>query len=72
MVARITNAVCPANVKVFLSTFQHRSFELADNGIVFAPQSGIWYDRLNYIANYIIQRRNAVKWDFFYKACESA
>ena len=45
-----------------LSTFQHRSFELADNGMVFTPQSDLVI--LNYIANYIIQN-NAVNESFF-------
>ncbi len=36
-----------------LSTFEHRSFELADNGMIFAPQTDLAI--LNYIANYIIQ-----------------
>ncbi|MGC2856267.1 nitrate reductase catalytic subunit NapA [Novispirillum sp. DQ9] len=36
-----------------LSTFEHRSFELADLPIVFAPQSDLAI--LNFIANYIIQ-----------------
>ncbi|EIJ43218.1 periplasmic nitrate reductase, large subunit [Beggiatoa alba B18LD] len=36
-----------------LSTFEHRSFELADLGIVFNPQTDLAI--LNYIANYIIQ-----------------
>ncbi len=36
-----------------LSTFEHRSFELADNGIVFKPQTDLAI--LNYIANHIIQ-----------------
>ncbi|HAZ54593.1 MAG TPA: periplasmic nitrate reductase subunit alpha, partial [Franconibacter helveticus] len=40
------------NVSV-LSTFEHRSFELADNGMVFTPQTDLAI--LNYIANYIIQ-----------------
>ncbi|QPR29634.1 nitrate reductase catalytic subunit NapA [Edwardsiella hoshinae] len=40
-----------------LSTFEHRSFELADNPIIFTPQSDLVI--LNYIANYIIQN-NAV------------
>ncbi|GHF74107.1 periplasmic nitrate reductase [Seohaeicola zhoushanensis] len=47
-----------------LSTFEHRSFELADNGIVFAPQTDLAI--LNYIANYIIQN-DAVNWDFVNK-----
>ena len=39
-----------------LSTFHHRSFELADNDIIFTPQSDLAI--LNYIANYIIQSGN--------------
>ncbi|WP_306146234.1 nitrate reductase catalytic subunit NapA [Roseibium sp. MMSF_3412] len=35
-----------------LSTFEHRSFELADNGIIFKPQTDLAI--LNYIANHII------------------
>ncbi len=38
-----------------LSTFEHRSFELADNGLVFKPQTDL--AMLNYIANYIIQNK---------------
>lgn len=38
-----------------LSTFEHRSFELADNGLVFKPQTDLAI--LNYIANYIIQNK---------------
>jgi len=42
------------HVKVaVLSTFEHRSFDLADNGMVFTPQTDLAI--LNYIANYIIQ-----------------
>ncbi|MBN7784218.1 nitrate reductase catalytic subunit NapA [Ponticoccus gilvus] len=47
-----------------LSTFEHRSFELADNGLVFKPQTDLAI--LNYIANYIIQN-DAVNWDFLEK-----
>ncbi|MEC9196667.1 MAG: molybdopterin-dependent oxidoreductase, partial [Pseudomonadota bacterium] len=47
-----------------LSTYEHRSFELADNGMVFNPQSDLAI--LNYIANYIIQN-DAVNWDFVNK-----
>ncbi|WP_191621339.1 nitrate reductase catalytic subunit NapA [Marinihelvus fidelis] len=36
-----------------LSTFQHRCFDLADNGMVFTPQTDLAI--LNFIANYIIQ-----------------
>lgn len=42
---------------VVLSTFEHRSFELADLPIVFRPQTDLAI--LNYIANYIISH-NAV------------
>jgi len=38
-----------------LSTFEHRSFELADNGLVFKPQTDLAI--MNYIANYIIQNK---------------
>ncbi|MGR3807111.1 nitrate reductase catalytic subunit NapA [Pasteurella testudinis] len=47
-----------------LSTFEHRSFELADYGLVFTPQSDLAI--LNYIINYLIQN-NAVNWDFVNK-----
>jgi len=35
-----------------LSTFEHRSFELADMGVIFKPQSDLAI--LNFIANYIV------------------
>lgn len=38
-----------------LSTFEHRSFELADNGMIMHPQSDLAI--LNYIANYIIENK---------------
>ncbi|MCJ8293988.1 MAG: molybdopterin-dependent oxidoreductase, partial [Colwellia sp.] len=42
------------HVKVaVLSTFEHRSFDLADNGMIFTPQTDLAI--LNYIANYIIK-----------------
>jgi nitrate reductase NapA len=42
------------HVKVaVLSTFEHRSFDLADNGMIFTPQTDLAI--LNYIANYIIE-----------------
>ena len=45
------------HVKVaVLSTFQNRSFDLADIPIVFTPQSDLFI--LNYIANHIIQSGN--------------
>ncbi|TNH03616.1 nitrate reductase catalytic subunit NapA [Testudinibacter sp. TR-2022] len=47
-----------------LSTFEHRSFELADYGIVFTPQSDLAI--LNYIINYLIQN-DAINWDFVNK-----
>ncbi|TBM25831.1 nitrate reductase catalytic subunit NapA [Hafnia paralvei] len=61
--SRITNRrLTDQNVKVaVLSTFEHRSFELADNPIIFTPQSDLVI--LNYIANYIIQN-NAVDQEF--------
>jgi nitrate reductase NapA len=47
-----------------LSTYTHRSFELADNGMIFTPQSDLAI--LNFIANYIIQN-DAVNKDFVNK-----
>ena len=47
-----------------LSTFQNRSFELADQGIIFTPQTDLAIG--NYIANYIIQN-NAVDKSFVEK-----
>ncbi len=53
------------DVKVaVLSTFEHRSFELADVPIVFTPQSDLAI--LNYIANYIIEK-GKVNQDFVSK-----
>ena len=53
------------HVKVaVLSTFEHRSFELADIPMVFTPQTDLVI--LNYIANYIIQN-GAVNKDFVTK-----
>ncbi|WP_318509134.1 periplasmic nitrate reductase subunit alpha [Photobacterium leiognathi] len=53
------------HVKVnVLSTYQHRSFELADNGVIFKPQTDLAI--ANFIANYIIQN-DAVNWDFVNK-----
>ena len=49
---RLTKPGCEVHV---LSTFEHRSFELADNGMVFHPQTDLAI--LNYIANYIIQNK---------------
>ncbi|HEY9051023.1 MAG TPA: molybdopterin-dependent oxidoreductase, partial [Gammaproteobacteria bacterium] len=49
---RLTKPGCEVHV---LSTFEHRSFELADNGMVFEPQTDLAI--LNYIANYIVQNK---------------
>jgi nitrate reductase NapA len=58
---RLTHPGCEVHV---LSTFEHRSFELADNQLVFVPQSDLAI--LNFIANYIIQN-GAVNEDFVNK-----
>ncbi len=55
---RLTKPGCEVHV---LSTFTNRCFELADNGVIFAPQTDLAI--LNYIANYIVQH-DAVNWDF--------
>ncbi|HCG7050196.1 TPA: periplasmic nitrate reductase subunit alpha [Vibrio parahaemolyticus] len=47
-----------------LSTYYHRSFELADHGYIFNPQSDL--SIANFIANYIIEN-DAVNWDFVNK-----
>ncbi|MCK8079415.1 periplasmic nitrate reductase subunit alpha [Vibrio sp. 1CM24A] len=53
------------HVKVnVLSTYYHRSFELADTGYIFNPQSDLAI--ANFVANYIIQN-DAVNWDFVKK-----
>ncbi len=53
------------HVKVaVLSTYEHRSFDLADVPVIFHPQSDLAI--LNYIANYIIQN-NAVNESFVKK-----
>ena len=50
------------HVKVaVLSTFEHRSFELADQPIIFTPQADLAI--LNYIQRYIIEN-DRVNWDF--------
>ena len=49
---RLTKKGCEVHV---LSTFRHRCFDLADNGMVFTPQTDLAI--LNYIANYIIQNK---------------
>ncbi|MET0116478.1 MAG: nitrate reductase catalytic subunit NapA [Sedimenticola sp.] len=58
---RLTKEGCEVHV---LSTFEHRCYELADNGMVFAPQTDLAI--ANYIANYIIQN-NAYNKDFLDK-----
>ncbi len=64
--SRITDRRLTAkHVKIHvLSTFSHRTCELADNELIFKPQSDLAI--LNYIANYIIQN-NAVNEDFVKK-----
>ena len=47
-----------------LSTFEHRSFELADHGVIFKPQTDL--AMLNYIANYIVNN-DKINWDFVNK-----
>ncbi|BAO44836.1 nitrate reductase catalytic subunit NapA [Thiolapillus brandeum] len=49
---RLTKPGCEVHV---LSTYRHRCFDLADNGMVFKPQTDLAI--LNYIANYIIQNK---------------
>ncbi|MEW5783104.1 MAG: nitrate reductase catalytic subunit NapA [Pseudomonadota bacterium] len=63
---RITNRRLTADhVRIHvLSTFSHRSCELADNEMIFKPQSDLAI--LNYICNYIIQN-GAVNKDFVAK-----
>ncbi|MBM7072871.1 nitrate reductase catalytic subunit NapA [Shewanella sp. 202IG2-18] len=54
-----------SHVKVgVLSTYKHRSFDLADLPMVFTPQGDLAI--LNFIANYIVQN-DAVNWDFVNK-----
>ncbi len=53
------DAACPS--VAVLSTFAHRTFELADLPIIFTPQTDLAI--LNYIANYIISN-NKVNKDF--------
>ena len=58
---RLTKEGCEVHV---LSTFENRCYELADNPIIFEPQTDLAI--LNYIANYIIQN-GAVYEDFVAK-----
>ena len=60
---RLTKPGCEVHV---LSTFKHRSFELADNPIVFEPQTDLAIG--NYIANYIIENK-AYNQDFIDNHC---
>jgi len=64
--SRLTNTrlTKPGSEVHVLSTFEHRSFELADNGMVFVQQTDLAI--ANYIANYIIQN-NAVDKSFLEK-----
>ncbi|MBP6483149.1 MAG: nitrate reductase catalytic subunit NapA [Rhodoferax sp.] len=66
--SRITNRrLTASHVKIqVLSTFSHRSCELADNELIFKPQSDLAI--LNYICNYIIQT-GAVNKEFVAKNC---
>ncbi len=58
---RLSNPHVKVNV---LSTYYHRSFELADRGMIFEPQTDLVI--ANFIANYIIQS-DSVNWDFVNK-----
>ena len=58
---RLSRPGCEVHV---LSTFEHRCFELADNPIIFTPQTDLAI--LNYIANHIIQTKSYNK-DFIDK-----
>ncbi|MCA0239418.1 MAG: nitrate reductase catalytic subunit NapA [Proteobacteria bacterium] len=49
---------------VVLSTYEHRSFDLADSGLIFRPQTDLAI--LNYIANYLI-KNGKVNQDFVKK-----
>ncbi|BCE00080.1 nitrate reductase catalytic subunit NapA [Marinicellulosiphila megalodicopiae] len=51
------------NVSV-LSTYEHRSTDLADSTLIFKPQTDLII--ANYIANYIIEN-DAINWDFVNK-----
>ena len=49
---RLTKPGCQVHV---MSTFENRCYELADNGIIFEPQTDLAI--ANYIANYIIENK---------------
>jgi nitrate reductase NapA len=53
---RLTHKKCEVHV---LSTFEHRSYELADSAMTFKPQSDLAI--LNFVANYIIQNNKVDK-----------
>ncbi len=59
---RLTKKGCEVHV---LSTYRHRSFELADNGVIFKPQTDLAI--LNYIANYIVNEKKAYNREFIDK-----
>ena len=61
---RLTHEGCKVAV---LSTYQHRSFDLADNAMVFTPQTDLAI--LNFICNYLIQN-NAVNREFIDKSVQ--
>ncbi len=63
---RLTHPGCEVHI---LSTFEHRSYELADNPMIFTPQADLAI--LNYIQNYIVNS-GAVNQDFVKKHCEFA
>lgn len=53
------------NTKVIvLSTFEHRSFELADVPVIFKPNTDLAI--LNYVLNYLVEH-DAIDWDFVNK-----
>ncbi len=58
---RLTHEKCKVAV---LSTFKHRCFDLADNGMIFKPQTDLAI--LNFVANHIIQTDRVNK-DFIAK-----
>ena len=63
---RLTHAGAEVHV---LSTYEHRSYELADNTLTFVPNTDLAI--LNYIQNYIVNN-NAVNADFIGKHVEFA
>lgn len=59
-----TRLTKPGSSVHVLSTFEHRCFDLADNGMIFKPQTDLAI--LNFIAKYIIDN-DRVNWDFVNK-----